>query len=208
MKGSLLALLALFAGCLTGYSLELPAWLTGHELSTWLLYALMAQVGMSIGSSRNLHDMVNHFKPRILLLPLATALGTLCFSALAPLLLDRWSLTDCLAVGSGFGYYSLSSLLITQLKQPALGMQLAAELGTIALLTNIFREIIALVGAPLLQRRFGTFVPISVAGVTSMDVALPTLVQSCGQQVIPLAIFHGAVLDMSVPFLVSLFCGL
>lgn len=79
MKGSLLALLALFAGCLTGYSLELPAWLTGHELSTWLLYALMAQVGMSIGSSRNLHDMVNHFKPRILLLPLATALGTLCF---------------------------------------------------------------------------------------------------------------------------------
>lgn len=87
-------------------------------------------------------------------------------------------------------------------------MQLAAELGTIALLTNIFREIIALVGAPLLQRRFETFVPISVAGVTSMDVALPTLVQSCGQQVIPLAIFHGAVLDMSVPFLVSLFCGL
>lgn len=39
----------------------------------------MAQVGMSIGSSRNLHDMVSHFKPRILLLPLATALGTLCF---------------------------------------------------------------------------------------------------------------------------------
>ena len=204
----MMALLALFAGCLAGYSLELPAWLTGHTLSTWLLYALMAQVGLSIGSSRNLHDIASHFQPRIFLLPLATALGTLCFSALGTLLLDRWSLTDCLAVGSGFGYYSLSSLLITQLKQPLLGLQQAAELGTIALLTNIFREMIALICTPLLHRRFGPFVPISVAGVTSMDVALPTLVQSCGQQVIPLAIFHGAVLDMSVPFLVSLFCQL
>ena len=38
--------------------------------------------------------------------------------------------------GSGFGYYSLSSIFITEYK--------GAELGTIALLSNISREIITL----------------------------------------------------------------
>ena len=54
-----------------------------------------------------------------------------------------------MAVGSGFAYYSLSSILITQFKEPSIGLQLATELGTIALLTNIFREMMALLGTPI-----------------------------------------------------------
>ena len=76
----------------------------------------------------------------MLLVPMATIAGTLLFSALASLLLSQWSVFDCMAVGSGFAYYSLSSILITQFKEPSIGLQLATELGTIALLANIFRE--------------------------------------------------------------------
>lgn len=76
----------------------------------------------------------------MLLIPLGTITGTLLFSALASILLSQWSVFDCMAVGSGFAYYSLSSILITQFKEPTIGIQLATELGTIALLTNIFRE--------------------------------------------------------------------
>ena len=60
-----------------------------------------------------------------------------------------------MAVGSGFAYYSLSSILITQFKEPSIGLQLATELGTIALLANISREILTLLAAPLLVRWFG-----------------------------------------------------
>ena len=135
-------------------------------------------------------------------------MGTLLFSALASLLLSRWSVFDCMAVGSGFAYYSLSSILITQFKAPDIGMQLATELGTIALLANIFREMMALLGAPLIRRYFGKLAPISAAGVNSMDVVLPVITQYSGKDMIPIAILHGLLIDMSVPFFVSLFCSL
>lgn len=82
-----------------------------------------------------------------------TILGTLAGSAAVSLILTHRSLTDCLAVGSGFGYYSLSSIFITEYK--------GAELGTIALLANISREILTLLAAPLLVRWFGNLAPIS-----------------------------------------------
>ena len=66
---------------------------------------------------------------------------------------------DCLAVGSGFAYYSLSSILITELKEASLGVQMATELGTIALIANIIREIMALLGAPLFVKYFGRLAP-------------------------------------------------
>ena len=71
--------------------------------------------------------------PRLVFLPIMTILGTLAGSAAVSLILTHRSITDCLAVGSGFGYYSLSSIFITEYK--------GAELGTIALLANISREI-------------------------------------------------------------------
>ena len=78
-----------------------------------------------------------------------THLGTLVFSAAASLFLTSWNIYDCMAVGSGFAYYSLSSLLIVQLKEASAGIEIASQLGAIALLANIIREMLALFGAPL-----------------------------------------------------------
>ena len=111
-----------------------------HDLSMYVLYALMFQVGIGIGSNKKLKELVKSLRPKMLLVPMATIVGTLLFSAFASLLLSQWSVFDCMAVGSGFAYYSLSSILITQFKEPSIGLQLATELGTIALLANIFRE--------------------------------------------------------------------
>ena len=76
-------------------------------------------------------------------MPLATIVGTLAGSIGVSFLLTDIRLTDCLAIGSGFGYYSLSSIFITEYR--------GAELGTIALTTNIIREIITLLGAAVLS---------------------------------------------------------
>lgn len=113
-----------------------------------------------------------------------------------------------MAVGSGFAYYSLSSVLITQLKEASAGLQVATELGAIALLANIFREMITLVAAPILSRYLGAKALISAAGVTSMDVLLPTIVSRSGSRVMPAAVVHGVLIDMSVPVLVTFFCSL
>lgn len=208
MKGSLMVLGMFVAGCVAGRCWGPAEQTLGdlHRLSTYVLYALMLQVGMSIGGNGQFRQLLKHFSPRWLLLPLATVSGTLAFSALAALALSRWSVADVLAVGSGMGYYSLSSILIGQLKLEDLGTQLAAELSTIALLSNVFRELMALVGAPLFRRCFGTLAPIAVAGVTSVDVALPTIIRTCGQPMAAVAVFHGILIDVSVPFLVSFFC--
>lgn len=206
MKGSIIVLLFFFAGCILGTLHIIP--FDVHHLSMYILYALMLQVGLSIGSNKNLREIVKSIRPKMLIIPMGTIVGTLLFSATASLLLSQWSVFDCMAVGSGFAYYSLSSILITQFKTPYIGLQLATELGTIALLANIFREMMALLGTPLIQKYFGRLAPISAAGVNSMDVVLPVITRYSGKEMIPIAIVHGILIDMSVPFFVSLFCNL
>ena len=200
MKDSLIVLGIFVGGCLLGVLGYFPLDLKTGNLSIYILYALMFQIGISIGSNKELKSMISQLRLKFLLIPLATISGTL--------LLSRWSIFDCMAVGSGFAYYSLSSVLITQFKEASIGIQLATELGTIALLANIFREMMALLGAPLLVRYFGRLAPISAAGVNSMDVILPVITRYSGKEMVPIAIFHGLLIDMSVPFFVSLFCRL
>ncbi|HIX87224.1 MAG TPA: lysine exporter LysO family protein [Candidatus Parabacteroides intestinigallinarum] len=208
MKGSLIVVGFFALGCLLGWSGWLPRVVVENDFTRYVLYLLMALVGISIGSDRQLNDILRSIRPRLLLVPLATIVGTLSFSALVSLFITRWSPFDCLAVGSGFAYYSLSSILITELKTPTLGEQLAAELGTIALIANIIREIFALLGAPLFVKWFGRLAPICAGGATTMDTTLPIITRCCGKDLVFVSIFHGILVDFSVPFFVSFFCSL
>ena len=197
MIGSIIVVGFFILGCLLGWVGLLPDWIMDADLSMYVLYALMFQVGLSIGSDKKLKDILRSIRPKLLLVPLATISGSLLFAALISLVISRWSVFDCLALGSGFAYYSLSSILITQLKEPSLGIQIASELGTIALIANIIREIFALLGAP-----------ICAGGATTMDTTLPIITRYCGNDLVFVSIFHGILVDFSVPFLVSFFCQL
>lgn len=174
--------------------------LSSSKISYYALCALMFAVGVTVGHDSESIQKFKALSPKLLLLPLMTIIGTLAGSALISVFLKERSLTDCLAVGSGFGYYSLSSIFITQYK--------GAELGTIALLSNITREIITLLGASLMVRHFGKLAPIAAGGATTMDTTLPIILRCSGQEFISLAIFHGIVVDFTVPFLVTLFCSI
>ncbi len=211
MKGTLIVVLVFAIGCLAGYSglINLESFgEIGSNLTMYVLYLLIFLVGISMGCNPELKKIIKSVSPKIFMLPLVTILGTLCFSALVSLLISGWGVFDCLAVGSGMGYYSLSSVLISQYKEASLGVQLAAELGTIALLTNIFREMFTLICAPLLVRWFSPFAPIASAGVTAVDVCLPVIIRTAGDRVLPAAVVSGVVTDFSVPVLVSFFCSL
>ena len=207
MKGSLIVVGFFALGCVLGWSGRLPDVVIENDITVYVLYLLMFQVGLSIGSDKKLKDILGSIRPKLLLVPFATIAGTLVFSALVSLLLTQWSVFDCLAVGSGFAYYSLSSILITQLKESSLGVQLATELGTIALMANIMREIMALLGAPLFVKYFGRLSPICAGGATTMDTTLPIITRYSGKDLVFISIFHGIIVDFTVPFFGSFFCS-
>ena len=200
LKGSLVIVGFFVLGLL----IALSGWIRVSEqvsdFSFYALAALMACVGASIGSDPQTLKNFRALNPRLVLLPLCTILGTLVATALVSLLLSHRSLTDCLAVGSGFAYYSLSSIFITEYR--------GAELGTIALLSNISRELITLLAAPLLVRWFGRLAPIAAGGATTMDTTLPIIARTSGNDLVVVSLFHGFVVDFSVPFLVTLWCSL
>lgn len=201
MKGSLIIVAFFAVGAICGYAGLLDISRLGFDIGFVALAILIFCVGIGIG--HNLSDLKRNLKglgPRMLLLPVATILGTLAGCLAVSLLLPSRSVTDILSVGSGFAYYSLSSIFITEYR--------GVELGTVALLANIFREIITLLGAPLLRKWFGPLAPISSGGATSMDTTLPIITSVCGKDYAVLSVYHGFVVDFSVPFLVTFFCSL
>ena len=200
MNGSLIVVGFFVLGVCLGRLDLAPALLMDSRVTFAALCCLLFCVGMSIGSNDNIVSEFRSLNPRLALLPVATILGSFAGSLVAWLFLQYRGVTDCMAVGSGFAYYSISSIFITQYR--------GAELGTVALLANIYREILTLLIAPLLAKVFGPLAPISSGGATTMDTTLPIISQTCGQQYVVVSLFHGFVVDFSVPFLVTMWCML
>lgn len=170
------------------------------DIGFYALGALMAAVGVSIGSDTTMLQRFRALNPRLALLPLCTIVGTMLGSVVVSVMLQHRSLTDCLATGAGMGYYSLSSIFITEYR--------GAELGTVALLANIIRELVTLLMAPWLVRWFGRLAAIAAGGATTMDTTLPVITRVSGKEMVIVSIFHGFVTDFSVPFMVTLWCSL
>lgn len=197
MKGSLIVVGFFVIGLLGGIEKMVPSWLLDGDVSFVALCGLLLFVGLGIGLNPEMKKEVRSLSPRMALLPVVTIIGSWLGALLIWTVLYR-TLSDCMAINSGFAYYSLSSIFITEYR--------GAELGTIALLANIIREMLTLLGAPLMARWFGPLAPISVGGATTMDTTLPILSQTVGQRYIALSIYHGFVVDFTVPFLVSWWC--
>lgn len=197
MKGSLIVVGFFVIGLLGGIEKMVPSWLLYGDVSFVALCGLLLFVGLGIGLNPEMKKEVRSLSPRMALLPVVTIIGSWLGALLIWTVLHR-TLSDCMAINSGFAYYSLSSIFITEYR--------GAELGTIALLANIIREMLTLLGAPLMARWFGPLAPISAGGATTMDTTLPILSQTVGQRYIALSIYHGFVVDFTVPFLVSWWC--
>lgn len=207
MKGSLLIVLIFCVGIAIGYSGVLPE---ATDLSDWsmgVLYILIAIIGFEFGH-KNLIPTLSKITKKSLLIPFLTIGGTLLGATLAFILLRDYPLHDYLAMGSGLGYYSLAPLLIIDFKKGAAGLDFATELATITLMANMVREMLALTCAPVFKKLFGFYSPICASGVASIDVVLPVIIRTCGNDAIPLAIVQGVVLEIAVPSLVFIFCSI
>ena len=162
------------------------------HVSTWnLLLIFMFLIGLDLAYSPLDRSWLNW---KIMLVPIGCILGSLAGALFAATIIKDISLKDLIMLSQGYGFYSMTGIVVTELKN--------AELGSIALMNDLFREIIAI----LLMYSIGWRYPrsaISSAAATAMDVTLPMVKQACGNEFIPHAMVSGFVLSVLAPIVVS-----
>ena len=200
MKGSLIIFSVFIAGLLTGTMHILPEKPYINEISTYILYILMFLVGISIGVDKHVWQQFREMNARILLIPLTAIVGTGIGMVIFHVLFSYPKAADLYAIGSGFGYYSLSSIVISKVSSESIGI--------IALLSNIIREIGTLILTPILVRYFGKLAPIAAGGATTSDTTLPIIMKYSGKEYVLGAVINGIILTLLVPILISLIYGL
>lgn len=194
MKNSIIILGFFVCGLMLGLTKFLPDILIENNLSMYVLYILLFVIGIGIGADTKVLKVIKESNIKIILVPLCVVIGSLSGAAAISLFLTDVSPKEAMAVGAGFGYYSLSSVLITEIN--------GETLGTIALLSNIIREILTLLATPIFVKYFGKLAGIAAGGATSMDTTLPIISEYSGKEWAIISIFSGFVLTILVPILV------
>ena len=193
-----LMVLAVVLGVILTQTKLLPEILvvTSYQITDYSLYVLLFFIGMGIGGDRESLKKLFTADRFAFLVPFGTIIGTLIGGFVAAFFIN-FTFRDALAVASGFGWYSLSAVIISKLK--------SADLGSIAFLSNVIREIMSIILVPILAKFVGPYVSIAPGGATTMDTTLPIIEKYAGESAAVVAFINGFVLSALVPFLVPFF---
>lgn len=194
-KGPLVLICIVLAGVAGGLFVSLPILELLSYNTTVLLYVLLFFIGIQLNrSGHSISSALLRFET--ILIPLGTIIGTMLAGIIAGLLFNI-GIGKGLALSCGFGWYSLSGVLISAMGDELLGMT--------AFIANMFRESFALILIPVLAHTRFPYTAIGVGGATAMDVTLPLIEQRLGVDAVPVSFASGAVLSMLVPVLVPFF---
>ena len=160
--------------------------------SNTFLLLMIGIIGADLAQIRLSRQWVS---PAMLALPGLVVVGSMLGGALVAWLADV-PLKAGLALSSGYGWFSLSSVMVAE----ALGK----AYGTMALSIDLLRELLAFVVLYALGR-WWPLVGLAAAGATAMDSSLPIIKQVCSPSVIPMAMVSGFLLTLLAPFMMSLF---
>lgn len=166
-------------------SLALPS-------SNAFLLLMIGIIGADLAQIRLSRQWVS---PAMLALPGLVVVGSMLGGSLVARLADV-PLKAGLALSSGYGWFSLSSVMVAE----ALGK----AYGTMALSIDLLRELLAFVILYAVGR-WWPLVGLAAAGATAMDSSLPIIKQVCSPSVIPMAMVSGFLLTLLAPFMMSLF---
>lgn len=201
MQGSLLLLAVVAVGVITGLllgpRLGETLFTAADLLAEWVLYALLVLIGCQLrNSGMPLKQILLNRLGLAIAITLAVS-SLLAGLAAAPLLSLSWN--EGLAMASGFGWYSLSAILI--------GDQLGPLMGGVAFFNDLSRELLAFILIPLVIHRH-TALAIGYGGATSMDFTLPVIQQHGGVACVPIAVVSGFILSLLSPPLILFFLSL
>ena len=125
------------------------------------------------------------------LLPVIGIIGSLIGGFVASFLLSL-SIKQCVAVAAGMGWYSFSAIELGQIDP---------YLGGVALLTNVFRELVSIIFVPLVAKKIGSYESVAMCGATAMDSVLPIINQSNPPRISIVAFYSGLVISVAVPIM-------
>jgi len=198
MKISLFIIGCVASGFLAGLSGNLFGWEVPTRLLDLtilvILVVLVFAVGLDLGARGDAWGRIGSLGPRLLAIPVVSALGSLGGVASVAAFVWRYPVRQACALGSAFGWYSLSGPLLTALAGP--------EVGAVAFLSDVMRELTALVMIPLVARFVGSPEAVALGGATTMDTTLPVLARATDGEATPLAFAHGVVLAVVAPVLI------
>lgn len=161
---------------------------------TLLLYLLIVTVGIKLSQSDiRVAHIVTH--KASVIVAVCTVIGSY-LGAWAVSHFVEMNVAQTLAVSSGFGWYTLSGILFAKLGQPVLG--------SVAFMTDLFREVLGLLLLPILARVGMSKAAIGVCGATAMDVSLPVIEKFGTRQDVTLGFISGTLITLVVPFLIPL----
>lgn len=187
---------AFFSGIVLGFVL-IPGWVNEilPSLTNGALYFTLFAIGMDLGINKKIWKQFLHLGRFVFIVPLGVSLGSIIAGMLVGKFLG-WTAWEGGAVGAGFGWYSLSGVLISEIHSVALG--------TIAFLSNVIREILTIIITPFLAKRVGKLTLVAPGGATTMDTTLPIIVAVGPPGIAIIAFINGFILSSLVPILVPL----
>ncbi|MFO7886863.1 MAG: lysine exporter LysO family protein [Eubacteriales bacterium] len=192
-------LLVLFAGIGTGIFLLEPEFMAKTDILLDIgLCLLLFFVGIDIGSNKKAFIHLKKIGFKLLLIPISAAIGSILGGMMVSVFIGM-NIFEGGAVGAGFGWYSLSAILIAPY---------SSELSTIAFLTNVFREILAIIFIPITAKYIGYFETIALGGATAMDTTLPIITRNTNSETAVVSFVSGLLMSIFVPILVPLFIAL
>ena len=139
-------------------------------------------------------DKLKKLNKKVLFLPFITIISSLAGGAVASILLSL-SVGESIAISAGMGWYSFSAIELSKV---------SIELGGIAFLSNIFRELLAIFLIPIIAKKIGSFESVSVAGATAMDSVLPIINKSNPAEISIISFYSGLVISIIVPILIPI----
>lgn len=164
------------------------------EASEYTLIFLLFLIGIQLrNNGMTLRQIV--LNRRGMIVALVVMVSSLLGGIINAFILDL-PLKTGLAMASGFGWYSLSGILLTESYGPVIG--------SAAFFNDLARELLAIMLIPGLVRRSRS-TALGLCGATSMDFTLPVLQRSGGVEIVPAAIVHGFILSLLVPILMAFF---
>ena len=163
-----------------------------------VLYALMCSVGVSVGMRRGLLASLREHHVKMLVIPLGVVAGSLAGGAAASALCGD-ALREGMAVASGLGWYSLAGVTIEGLA--------GAQMGAVAFLANLMRELASFALIPVIARKLNFFACIGAAAATSEDTTLPVMIRVTDERTVVFSVVNGVVCSALVPVLIAALLG-
>lgn len=194
---TILALISLFLGIFCGLLLFNEQTIVLFDnLSFFMLILVVFTVGIDIGNNKTVFKRLKKYNIKILLIPLATILGSISSAIILGMFLNMdFSVSG--AIGSGLGFYSLAPSIIKD--------SFGETAATISFLSNIFREVLSIIFIPLISKYLGGYSALSSSGACSMDTTLPIILKYNNEQVAFISVIHGIICTIAVPILVEIF---